>query len=184
MAQQACAHRVTVGVDHNPGMKLQTVLRPLGAARALAPTTGMPSRAPVWTAALIWLLAGLLLAWWLLGVSAQRGWQTVPVLPASAVQPDPAAVARALGHSDRPAAGVVTPPAAVNRLRLVGVVAQPGAQGAALIAVDGQPPRPFLAGSPVADAWTLTAVERTHVTLRPSDGHGADVELRVPQQPR
>ncbi|MDR0458356.1 MAG: general secretion pathway protein C [Burkholderiaceae bacterium] len=69
---------------------------------------------------------------------------------------DPQAVARALGATGaRVAAGTGD-----GRFVLRGVVTHGPDSGAALIAVDGKPPRPVRVGAPVmdADGWTLRAV--------------------------
>lgn len=163
-------------------MKLQAVIR-----RARMPSTSShgaahgASRAPVWVAALFWLFAAMSVVWWGLRWSADSSWQALPVLGGSPESADSASVARALGHVDRPVSSPAVP-AASTRMRLLGVVAQKGQQGAALISVDGQPPRPYLAGSRVTDAWVLVSVERTTVKLRPSSGDGAPLELIVPQE--
>lgn len=159
-------------VDHNLRMKLQTP--PL---LAVAPVN-RAGRAPRWTAGLIWLAAGAALAWWLLVLTSGVAWQPVPVPAGATATAEPAAVARALGHDDRP---VATGPAVHTgtRLKLVGVVAQPGERGAALIAVDDQAPRPFLVGSPVGESWVLRAVERRRVWLSPATGDPGDLELQL-----
>lgn len=152
-------------------MKLQTPPRHPGAPVA---RTG---RAPLWAAGLTWLAAGAALAWWLLTLLSGTAWQPVPVAAGAAVTAEPAAVARALGHDGRPAAATPVAPAGA-RLKLVGVVAQPSERGAALISVDGQPPRPFLVGSPVGEGWVLRAVERRRVWLSPATGDAGDLELQ------
>lgn len=150
--------------------------------RPAAPGAARAGRAPLWAAALAWLAAGAALVWWGLMFFSGSAWQPVPVAAAAVAAADPAAVARALGHQDRPADA--RPSANPGpQLRLAGVVAQPGERGAALIAVDGQPPRPFLVGSPVGDAWVLRAVERRKVWLAPAQGGEGELELVAPPSP-
>lgn len=169
---------VTVGVDHNRRMKLQT-LPGRGNWKLLA--TRADLRLPMIGAVVTWLLAGAAVVWWLLAFSGRGSWQPVPVLPAPAVVADPAAVVRALGYRENasPVAAPSQPPP-VSRLRLLGVAAQPASQGAALLSVDGQPPRPFRVGDKVADTWVLESVDRQRVRLSASDGAGGAVELTLP----
>lgn len=159
-------------------MKLQT-LPGRGNWNPLA--TRADLRLPMISAVLTWLLAGAVVVWWLLAFYGRGPWQQVPVLPAPAVVADPAVVARALGYREN-ASPVAAPsqPSPVSRLRLLGVVAQPASKGAALLSVDGQPPRPFRVGDKVADAWVLQSVDRQRVRLSASDGAGGAVELTLP----
>jgi len=153
-------------------MTSQTLPRHPGAPAARA------GRAPLWAAGLVWLAAGAALTGWLLILLGGSAWQPVPVAAGTAVAAEPAAVARALGLDGSPgSAGPVAH--TVTRLKLAGIVAQPGARGAALIAVDGQPPRPFLVGSAVGDGWVLSAVERRRVRLSPTTGDAGDLELEL-----
>ncbi|MDD3785961.1 MAG: type II secretion system protein N [Hydrogenophaga sp.] len=153
-------------------MTLQTPSRHPGALVARV------GHAPLWAAGLIWLAAGAALTGWLLILLSGTAWQPVPVAAGTAVAVEPVAVARALGLDGSP--GAAGPAADTGaRLRLAGVVAQPDARGAALIAVDGQPPRPFLVGSAVGDGWVLRAVERRRVWLSPTTGETGDLELQL-----
>ena len=87
--------------------------------------------------------------------SLRRAWmRRSPVTPVASVAPpavrsDVASVARALGAAAPATAQDASPApvAAASRWRLLGVVAQPGQQGAALISMDGQPPRPYAVGA-------------------------------------
>lgn len=145
-------------------MRLQTHT----ASRAV-PAARAGGRAPLWAAGLAWLAAGAALVWWGLMLLADTPWQPVPAATGTTVQVDPSSVARALGHDDRPDAPGQTVQTS-GRLVLAGVVAQPGGQGAALISVNGQPPRPFLVGAAVGDGWVLHAVGRRDARLRSEDG--------------
>jgi hypothetical protein len=138
-----------------------------------APLRRRGQRAPLWAAGLIWLAAGAALTWWLLGLVGAPAWQPLPGGGEASVTVDPAAVARALGHDER-AGTVSAPPAGAAGLRLVGVVAQPDAHGAALIAVGDAPPQPYLVGSPVGDDWVLRAVGRARAWLAPRAATGDD----------
>lgn len=126
-----------------------------------------------------------MLAWWALSLLARSPWQPVPVTASAAVVADPLAVSRALGMREPTAQAVATPaPAVAARLRLLGVVSQAPLQGAALIAIDGQPPRPYRVGQRVSDNWVLREVGRERALLQAADGGGDELELLVPPLPR
>jgi general secretion pathway protein C len=73
-------------------------------------------------------------------------------------------------------------PTASARLRLLGVVAGGPGKGAALIAVDGQPPKSFRVGSSVVDGLWLVSVSRRQAVLAP-DAHSTDgTTLDMPTQ--
>jgi general secretion pathway protein C len=87
------------------------------------------------------------------------------VATAPAANPDTALVAKALGASGPLAApDAPAPVLASSRFVLVGVVAS-GAQGAALIAVDGKPAKPFAVGATVGDDFVLQSVQPRQAVL-------------------
>jgi general secretion pathway protein C len=137
-------------------------------------------RGPTLAAGVLWLAAGLSAGYWVL-----LAWGRSPVTPVATLAPaplpaDPAAVARTLGAV--PAAvssGVVA--AAPPRYNLLGVVAVGAKDGAALIAVDGQPPRPYRVGAPLDGGLVLQAVTRRSVRLGPTLEAPATVELSLPE---
>ena len=102
------------------------------------------------------------------------------------------AVARALGAGP---AATPMPDAqgaalASSRFSLVGVLAQGGIGGAALIAVDGLRPKPYAVGAKVGDAWVLHSVKsRQAVLVRPGAADGqastgdAGLVLQMPPLP-
>lgn len=113
-----------------------------------------------------------------------------PGLPPQAQAPARAAAVsgewqRLLGASVVAAAAEddAEPSADAERFQLLGVVAPRGAshsaQGVALIAVDGQPARPWRTGATVADDVVLLAVDRRSVKLGPRGGP-ATTELSLP----
>ena len=77
---------------------------------------------------------------------------------------DTSAVARALGGAGA-GTGVPSVPSALatsldaSRFTLAGVVASSSQRGAALIAVDGKPAKPYAVGAPVGDGWVLKSVQ-------------------------
>ena len=78
---------------------------------------------------------------------------------------DPAAVARLLGASPAAAAPL---PSLASRFTLVGVVASRSNRGAALIAVDGKPAKPFRVGAAVNEGLVLKSVESRRAVLAAS----------------
>ena len=52
-----------------------------------------------------------------------------------------------------------------SRFALTGVVAGASQAGAALIAVDGKPPKPFVVGASVGDGWVLRSVQARRAVL-------------------
>lgn len=130
----------------------------------------------------LWLLAAGSLVLWGLKLSASPS----PVLPASgagriaAVDAD--AVARVLGATAAlPQAAVAAAPALSSRFQLVGVAA--GADsggGAAVIAVDGRPAKPFRVGSAVDDGLVLQSVHGRRAVLAASMQGPATLTLELP----
>lgn len=127
-----------------------------------------PSLAAGWpagTALLLWAAAaGTLTLWWLHrphAPSAPVAQASVP--PASADRPVPGAIERALGH--RSATPAAAAPEIQKRFQLLGVIASPSGQGSALLRIDGQPPRAFVAGQDVGEGWRLQSVRRDAAVL-------------------
>lgn len=142
--------------------------------------TASPShRWPAVAAGGLWLAAGLSLGYWALQVLGRS-----PVVPLAAVPSPPlrtevASVARALGMpaaASSPQAGVASVEGA-SRWRLLGVVVRPGQQGVALLALDGQPPRPYAVGAVLEGGLVLQAVTRQGARLGPQRQGPATVEL-------
>lgn len=144
-----------------------------------APAGGWARLGPALAAGLLWLAAGLSGGYWLL-----QAWGRSPVTPLTAVaaplpQTDVAAVARTLGAVPQ-AQPAAAPVASASRLQLLGVVARPGQRGAALIAIDGQPPRPYTVGATLDGALVLQSVDRRTARLGPALQGPTTVELSLP----
>ena len=113
-------------------------------------------------------------------------WPAAPA-PASAAEApaqatvDTAAVARALGGGAAPVAAAVAP--ASSRFSLAGVVAGGEHHGAALIAVDGKPAKPYRVGAVVGGQWVLRSVEPRRVVLVPQGG-AADAGMALELPPK
>ena len=122
---------------------------------------------------LVWGLAAASVAYWALRlVSPSAGAGPVSVARAALSQADATAVARVLGATAQvvAAAGVAT----ANRYVLTGVVADRRQGGAALIAVNGQPPKHFRVGAEVEPGVVLASVGPRRAVLAP-DLHAAPV---------
>jgi general secretion pathway protein C len=137
----------------------------------------------------IWAAVAASASFWVLRVAATRALQgslpapgsVTATAPGAVGMPDLAAVARALGAAAAPAAAeVAAAPPVESRLRVLGIVASPrGGTGAALIAVDGQPPRPVRVGAEVEPGVVLVAVELRSVRLRGRDGTERSLPLPI-----
>lgn len=114
------------------------------------------------TTLLVWALAAGSTAYWGLRLSTGRG--EAANLPA-AIAPtavDSLTVARVLGAR---AQAAMSQASTASRFVLQGVVAGSPGGGAALIAVDGQPARPFLVGSAVEEGLILQSATARQATL-------------------
>jgi general secretion pathway protein C len=140
-----------------------------------------PGTVPALAAGALWLAAGLSAGYW-----ALLAWGRSPVTPVAAVAlapagSDAASVARALGASAPVAtADAPVPVAAASRYRLLGVVDQAGRNGAALIAIDSQPPRPYTVGAALEGGLVLQSVNRRGAQLGVSGTGPTTVELSLP----
>ena len=149
--------------------------------RRAQPPLSAPGMAPALAAGVLWLAAGLSAGYWALLALGRS-----PVAPVAAVAlapagSDAAAVARALGAlPPAVAAQAPAPVAAASRYRLLGVVDQAGRRGAALIAIDGQPPKPYTVGAALEGGLVLQSVDRRGVKLGASGAAPATVELSLP----
>jgi general secretion pathway protein C len=88
---------------------------------------------------------------------------------AEAPPADPQAVARLLGGGQTGAAMApgAPVPSAASRFKLMGVVAERGQGGYALIAIDGKPARPYTVGAAVEGALVLQSVAPRSAALAP-----------------
>ena len=127
------------------------------------------------------LAAASVVAWALKVQGLQSTVSVVPVGVAAAPQAEPAMVARALGALSKPAADGADAEAPVlesSRFVLVGVVAS-GARGAALIAVDGKPAKPYSVGSTVGDTFVLQSVQAHQAVLGKGAAGSASAQGQV-----
>ena len=134
----------------------------------------------------LWALAGASVVYWGLRVSAPA-----PGLPLAAVAtglpaPDAQAMARLLGAVTLPppVAPVAPVAALASRFVLVGVLAgQTSGGGAALIAVDGQPAKPYRVGTVVDAGLVLQALGPRQARLGAAVRGPSAVTLELPARP-
>lgn len=138
-------------------------------------------RGPALVAGLLWLAAGLSAGYWVLQAMGRSPVTPLPVSAPSPIQVDSLAVARVLGAQPVASASPAVPVATGTRYNLLGVVAASAAGGAALIGINGQPPRPYRVGAALEGGLVLQAVSRRSVRLGASMGGPATVELTLPE---
>jgi general secretion pathway protein C len=140
-------------------------------------------RAPAWVAGLLWLVAGLGAGYWVL-LAVGRSPVTPPsVAASSATEVDSMAVARVLGAVPQAAPTPAAPVTTGTLYSLSGVVAANAPDGAALIAVNGQPPRPYRVGASLEGGLVLQSVTRRGARLGASVDGPTTVELSLPANP-
>jgi len=145
------------------------------------------SYAPRWPSAAattaVWALAAASVVVWSLRLMAPSDAVAPPALSTSAAATvDPAAVAQILGAVPTQSAVAATPNAA-SRFQLLGVVAGVDKQGAALIAVDGKPPRPFRVGAKLVDGYVLHSISARSAAVGASVSAAPAFTLQLPVQP-
>ena len=130
----------------------------------------------------VWALATASVAYWGLRLLARPGaLAPAPLVVGAPFAPDPAVVARLLGATSAQAA----PQASLaSRFALSGVVAGAPGGGAALIAVDGKPARPFRVGSMVDEGLVLQSAAARQATLGQTRTGPALVTLDMPSLSR
>ncbi len=134
----------------------------------------------------VWLLAAASAVYWGLKLPSGAGAAvSAPVAAAPSAPADPAAVARLLGAMAPSASGAVAaPPPVSSRFALVGVVAGRSSAGAALIAVDGKPARPYRVGTKIEEGVVLQAVAPRKAMLGPAADAPAAFTLEMPPPKR
>lgn len=128
----------------------------------------------------IWALAAASAAYWGLRLTARPPGMPAPTAAPAPVAADMQAMARLLG-----AVTAQTPQAAAapvsSRFALVGVLAgQQGGSGAALIAVDGKPAKPYRVGATVDAGLVLQSLGPRQASLGASVDGPTTVRLEMP----
>lgn len=160
---------------------------PLDPSDAPGGAAGLRRHGPAIAAGLLWLAAGLSAGHGVLQALGRGPVLPVTAAPVALPSSDPAAVARALGARLSPVADAgaqAAPPVAeATRYSLLGVIAVPGQGGAALIAVNGEPARPYRVGAAVDAGLVLQSVNRQAVRLGATVAGPTTVELALPVPP-
>lgn len=138
---------------------------------------------------LLGAFAAASVVFWVLKLSSPAGSEPVAAVESAAPVADPAAFVKALGGRLVVEPTVeATPVASNSRLLLVGVVSTASQRGAALIAVDGKPAKPYVVGSTIEGAWVLRSVQARRAVLaevaageKPSAG-STEVVLEMPEK--
>jgi len=138
---------------------------------------------PAVLAGLLWLAAGLSAGYWVLQALGRAPVTPVPASASAPPEVDAVLLARALGALPAAAPVLEAAPAAASRYTLQGVVAVGTSRGVALIAVDGQPARPFRLGAEVTEGLVLQAVSAQQVRLGSAIGGPAAITLEMPIKP-
>ena len=149
------------------------------------PTLADPSPHQRWSVRLstlvLWALALASVAYWGLRLLAAPAGLAVPAVAPAPPAPDAEALARLLRAQPSQTAA---PPVAAGpgRLVLLGVLAgQRSGGGAALIAVDGQPAKPFRVGAAVVDGeLVLQSLGRREARLGASRSGATTLTLELP----
>ena len=126
---------------------------------------------------LVWALVGVSAVSWTLRLSEPVA-QATPAAAPAPVQVRPAAIAKWLSLAEASSAE----PVVSERYVLLGVIAQ-GRQGVALLAVDGQPPKPYLVGSLIHEGLVLKAVGPRHAELAADRRGPVLTRLELPAPP-
>jgi general secretion pathway protein C len=125
----------------------------------------------------VWALVAACAVYWGTKLSSAGGGSAAPAVVRAAAPADPAVVARLLGAGPAAAAPVAS---AASRFALMGVVASSGHGGAALIAVDGKPARPYRVGAQVDEGLVLQSVEPRRVALGAAPDGPPSMTLELP----
>jgi len=119
------------------------------------------SRLPNTVTALIWLISVASVAYWVLQFPQAKSLQSYniaqnnPSVNSEATADVSAQLLRGFGGM---AAGPEVSIVQSNRYQLLGVIASASGQGSALIAVDGEAPKPYRVGQPVHEGMSLQAL--------------------------
>ncbi len=151
-----------------------------------------PSFATVWRTSSRWALPAVsLLVWGAVayqGLSWGLGWfntseptrDAVAVVSMGSDAEALAALRRSLGAE---AESTVVPPSLASRFALVGVMEGGPHAGAALMAVDGQPAKPYRVGAVVVEGVVLQSVQGRRISLGSTSDGPSTLVLELPPKP-
>lgn len=138
--------------------------------------------APRLATLLLWALAGATAVYWGLKLSASPGGTAPAAAAPEPVVTDTQALARLLGASPVLAAAEAAPSAA-SRFMLIGVLAGTASGGgAALIAVDGKPAKPYRVGANVEPGLVLQSLGKGAARLGTSMDGATTLALEMPRK--
>jgi general secretion pathway protein C len=126
---------------------------------------------------MLWGLVAASAVYWATKLSSGAGSAVLAPAARTAPPADPVAVARLLGAGSVAAAA---PASLSSRFTLLGIVSRPGNTGAALIATDGKPARPYRVGMPVEEGLLLQSVEPRRASLGATMDGPPAVTLELP----
>ena len=129
----------------------------------------------------LWALAAASVVYWGFRLGGGSSVKTPPPVERQAPPVDPAAIARLLGASPAGVAASAAAPSLASRLQLVGVVAGVSSGGgAAIIAVDGKPAKPFRVGAAIEDGVVLQSVRGRQAVLASGPSGQSLLTLELP----
>ncbi|CAN7228759.1 general secretion pathway protein C [Acidovorax sp. LjRoot74] len=131
----------------------------------------------------LWAVAGASVVFWGLRLSAPSASGVGPAVAPAPVVPDAQALARLLGAQPSVAGAAPVAPVAspASRFTLVGVLSgRSSGGGAALIAVDGKPAKPFRVGAAVDEGLVVQALGPRQAQLGGQVGGPATLTLDMP----
>lgn len=131
----------------------------------------------------LWAAAGASVVFWGMRLSAPAAGMAAPVALVAPAAPDAQALARVLGAVPAaPGAASAAPVASLaSRFSLIGVLSgRSSGGGAALIAVDGKPAKPFRLGAEVDEGLVLQALSPRQAQLGGSLDGPATLTLDMP----
>ncbi|ADU98566.1 general secretion pathway protein C [Alicycliphilus denitrificans] len=127
----------------------------------------------------LWVLAGASAVYWGLQLSGRVAGPAPAAAAPEPVAADAQALARLLGAQ---AASAPEAPAAASRFVLLGLLAGTASgDGAALIAVDGKPARPYRVGASVEPGLVLQSLSRREARLGASVEGATTLTLEMPR---
>ena len=129
----------------------------------------------------LWALCGVSLAWWGLRLTQGSAPGRAPLAVSQAPVLDAQALARLLGADAVPSSGAVA--AAPTRLVLLGVLAGTvSGDGAALIAIDGKPAKPYRVGREVEPGLIVQSLGAREARLGAALDGPATMTLELPRK--
>jgi len=130
----------------------------------------------------LWAAAGASVVYWGMRLSGAGPSTVAPPVPVAALAPDAQAMARLLGAAPAASVAPAAPAASVaSRFALIGVLSgRSSGGGAALIAVDGQPAKPYRVGTVVEPGLVLLSLGPRQAALGPAPGAPAALTLDMP----